>query len=82
VINDGPDCTTAYGHVCARRTYFAKHGHAVLAELSRSYDLLHPMLGEVRREGALIDLRPLLPPEALALIEADALGQLPGELLV
>jgi multiple sugar transport system substrate-binding protein len=52
-------------------------GHAGLAELSRSYDLLiidHPMLGDARRDGALIDLRPLLPPEALAPIEADALG--------
>jgi multiple sugar transport system substrate-binding protein len=52
-------------------------GHADLASLSRSYDLLivdHPMLGDVRRDDALIDLRPLLPPEALAPIEADALG--------
>ncbi len=52
-------------------------GHASLNALSRSYDMLiidHPMLGDVRRDGALIDLRPRLPPEALAPIEADALG--------
>jgi multiple sugar transport system substrate-binding protein len=52
-------------------------GHAGLGELSRSYDLLiidHPMLGEVHRDGTLIDLQSHLPTEALREFEADALG--------
>jgi multiple sugar transport system substrate-binding protein len=52
-------------------------GHADLAGLSRSYDLLiidHPILGEAHRDGALIDLLPQLPSEAVAELEADALG--------
>ncbi len=52
-------------------------GHAGLAELSRSYDLLiidHPMLGEVHRDGILIDLQPRLQRTALAALEADVLG--------
>jgi multiple sugar transport system substrate-binding protein len=52
-------------------------GHASLAALARSYDLLiidHPMLGEVHRDGVLIDLLPRLQPAALAKLEADALG--------
>lgn len=53
-------------------------GHAGLAELSRSYDLLiidHPMLGDAHHNHTLIDLQPLLPAEALADLESDALGQ-------
>lgn len=52
-------------------------GHASLAELARSYDLLvvdHPMLGEVHRDGILLDLRPHLEPATLAKLEVDALG--------
>lgn len=52
-------------------------GHAGLAELARSYDLLivdHPMLGDAHREGSLVDLRPRLPAANLAALEADALG--------
>ena len=52
-------------------------GHASLASLARSYDLLiidHPMLGEVHRDGTLIDLLPHLQPAAVAQLEADALG--------
>lgn len=52
-------------------------GHASLASLARSYDLLiidHPMLGEVHRDGTLIDLLPRLQPAALARLEEDALG--------
>lgn len=52
-------------------------GHAGLAELTRTYDLLiidHPMLGEVHRDGTLLDLQPRLPTEAIAELDADALG--------
>jgi multiple sugar transport system substrate-binding protein len=52
-------------------------GHAGLAALARSYDLLiidHPMLGEVHRDGILIDLLPRLQPATLPQLEADALG--------
>ncbi len=52
-------------------------GHAHLRELSRSYDLLvidHPMLGEVHRDGTLLDLQPRLPTVAIAELDADALG--------
>jgi multiple sugar transport system substrate-binding protein len=52
-------------------------GHADLATLSRSYDLLiidHPMLGDVHRGEILTDLQPRLSSEALADLESDALG--------
>jgi multiple sugar transport system substrate-binding protein len=52
-------------------------GHAGLADLARSYDLLiidHPMLGEVHRDRTLLDLLPRLQPPALARLEEDALG--------
>jgi len=52
-------------------------GHASLSALSRSYDMLiidHPMLGDVRRDGALIDLGPRLSREALAGHQAEVLG--------
>jgi multiple sugar transport system substrate-binding protein len=53
-------------------------GHSDLAALSRSCDLLvvdHPMLGEVHRDGALVDLQPRLSSTELAEVEADALGE-------
>ena len=53
-------------------------GHAGLAALSRSYDLLivdHPMLGDAHGNRTLIDLQPQLPSEALADLESDVLGQ-------
>lgn len=54
-------------------------GHAGIAELSHSYDLLiidHPMLGDAHRNNVLMELQPwLLPAETLANLEADALGQ-------
>ena len=52
-------------------------GHASLADLAEVYDLLvidHPMLGEVHRDGILLDLKPRLQPEVLSALEADALG--------
>ena len=52
-------------------------GHADLAGLSSSYDLLiidHPMLGEVHHQGTLIDLEPRLTSQALKELEVDALG--------
>lgn len=52
-------------------------GHAGLADLAGSYDLLiidHPMLGEVHRDHTLLDLLPRLQPPALAKLEEDALG--------
>ena len=53
-------------------------GHASLAELARTYDLVivdHPMLGEAHRNGTLADLRSRLLPAELAEVEADALGE-------
>jgi multiple sugar transport system substrate-binding protein len=52
-------------------------GHAGLAELSRSYDLLvidHPMLGDAHHNNLLLDLQPRLTAAALAELESDALG--------
>lgn len=52
-------------------------GHASLADLARSYDLLiidHPMLGEVHRDGTLLDLKPHLKPNAITQLQEDALG--------
>lgn len=52
-------------------------GHGGLAKLTRTYDLLiidHPMLGEVHRDGTLLDLQPRLPTEAITQLDADALG--------
>lgn len=52
-------------------------GHASLADLTQRYDLLiidHPMLGEVHRDGLLLDLKPHLQSETLAALENDALG--------
>lgn len=53
-------------------------GHASLAEFARTYDLLiidHPMLGEVHRDGALVDLQSRLLPTEIAEVGADALGE-------
>ena len=52
-------------------------GHAGLATLSHSYDLIvidHPMLGEVHRNKTLVDLQPLLQLQELAEFESDSLG--------
>ncbi len=52
-------------------------GHAGLAELARSFDLLiidHPMLGEVHRDGTLLDLKPHIEPNAITRLQEDALG--------
>jgi multiple sugar transport system substrate-binding protein len=52
-------------------------GHAGLAELSHTYDLLivdHPMLGDAHCNNVLLDLQPRLPSQALADLESDALG--------
>ncbi|HEX5284195.1 MAG TPA: extracellular solute-binding protein [Bryocella sp.] len=52
-------------------------GHASLADLAQRYDLLivdHPMLGEVHRDGILLDLKPRILPESLAAMRGDALG--------
>lgn len=52
-------------------------GHASLADLAQRYDLLivdHPMLGEVHRDGLLLDLSPRLQPENLTAMRGDALG--------
>jgi multiple sugar transport system substrate-binding protein len=52
-------------------------GHASLADLAQRYDLLivdHPMLGEVHRDGLLLDLKPHLRPENLTAMRGDALG--------
>lgn len=52
-------------------------GHASLADLARSYDLLiidHPMLGEVHRDGTVLNLKPHLEPGAIAKLQDDALG--------
>jgi len=52
-------------------------GHANLADLAQRYDLLivdHPMLGEVHRDGILLDLKPHLQPESLTSMRGDALG--------
>jgi multiple sugar transport system substrate-binding protein len=52
-------------------------GHASLAELTQTYDLLivdHPMLGDAHRDRSLVDLRPQLSSADLAALESDALG--------
>lgn len=52
-------------------------GHGSLAELCLSYDLLvidHPMLGEVYRDGSLLDLQLRLQSTVLDDLKADALG--------
>jgi multiple sugar transport system substrate-binding protein len=52
-------------------------GHAGLAELARTYDLLiidHPMLGEAHRDRILVDLIPYIPKTLLAEFESDSLG--------
>ena len=52
-------------------------GHASLAELTRTYDLLivdHPMLGDAHRDRSLVDLRPQLSSANLATLESDTLG--------
>ncbi len=52
-------------------------GHADLSSLSQSFDLLvidHPMLGDVEQAGNLLDLHPMLPPEALNELTKDATG--------
>jgi multiple sugar transport system substrate-binding protein len=52
-------------------------GHADLAELTRTYDLLiidHPMLGDAHRDCSLVDFRPRLTASEYAALEADALG--------
>lgn len=52
-------------------------GHAGLSELARSYDLLvidHPMLGEVHRDGTLLDLKPRLTKNVMDALASDALG--------
>jgi multiple sugar transport system substrate-binding protein len=52
-------------------------GHAGLAQLSGSYDLLvvdHPMLGDAHRDRSLVDMRPHLKSAELAALEEDALG--------
>jgi multiple sugar transport system substrate-binding protein len=52
-------------------------GHASLADLAERYDLLiidHPMLGEVHRDGILLDLKPRLQPGSLTSMRDDALG--------
>jgi multiple sugar transport system substrate-binding protein len=52
-------------------------GHADLAELTRTYDLLiidHPMLGDAHRNCSLVDLLPRLTSTEYAALEADALG--------
>ena len=52
-------------------------GHADLTSLARSFDLLiidHPMLGDIDRHQALLDLRPLLTPETLENLRQDAVG--------
>jgi multiple sugar transport system substrate-binding protein len=52
-------------------------GHAGLPEFTQGYDLLivdHPMLGDVHRDGTLLDLQPRLQTAALAELEGDALS--------
>jgi multiple sugar transport system substrate-binding protein len=52
-------------------------GHASLADLAQRYDLLvidHPMLGEVHRDGILLDLEPRLQHETFIAVQCDALG--------
>ncbi len=52
-------------------------GHASLADLAQRYDLLiidHPMLGEVHRDGILLDLKPRLQSESLTAMRSEALG--------
>jgi multiple sugar transport system substrate-binding protein len=52
-------------------------GHASLADLAQRYDLLiidHPMLGEVHRDGILLNLKPRLQPESLTAMRGDGLG--------
>ena len=52
-------------------------GHASLADLAQRYDLLivdHPMLGEVHRDGILLDLKARLQPGNFSAMQSDALG--------
>lgn len=52
-------------------------GHAGLAELARTYDLIvidHPMLGDAHRNQTLLDLQTLLPAKEIAALNRDALG--------
>ncbi|HZQ43481.1 MAG TPA: extracellular solute-binding protein [Acidobacteriaceae bacterium] len=59
-----------------RRT-LDEFGHASLADLAQRYDLLiidHPMLGEVHRDGILLDLKARLQPENFTAVQSDALG--------
>lgn len=52
-------------------------GHASLADLAQRYDLLivdHPMLGEVHRDGILLDLKARVQPETIVALEHDGLG--------
>lgn len=48
-------------------------GHASLADLTQRYDLLivdHPMLGEVHRDGILLDLKPRLQPRNFIAVQS------------
>jgi multiple sugar transport system substrate-binding protein len=52
-------------------------GHASLAELARTFDLLvvdHPMMGEAYAGGLLTDLRPLLQPDQWNDLRSDSAG--------
>jgi multiple sugar transport system substrate-binding protein len=52
-------------------------GHASLSDLAQRYDLLiidHPMLGEVHRDGILLDLKTRLRPVNFISVQSDALG--------
>jgi multiple sugar transport system substrate-binding protein len=64
-------------HIAWEKRSLDEFGHAGLPEFARSYELLivdHPMLGEVHRDGTLLDLQPRLQTAALAELERDALG--------
>jgi multiple sugar transport system substrate-binding protein len=67
-----PDVTIAW-----EKRSLDEFGHAQLLAFAQSFDLLivdHPMLGEVHRDRTLLDLRPLLPADALADLESDSAG--------
>lgn len=59
-----------------RRTLYS-FGDGDLADFVRKYDLVifdHPFVGDVRKHGWLLDLRPLLTSQDMALFERDAVG--------
>jgi len=52
-------------------------GHADIATLAQNFDLIiidHPMVGDAERAGVLIDILPLLSPDAIDDLQRDSIG--------